>query len=110
MNRMQKRLAGSSLWALHAALLIAAVLTAIASSGESANLIFEKALGQSATNQTQAGGQNQAAQNITEQIKPIQERLDMAREALRNNDSTKALDEINAADTEIVTATQNSSP
>ena len=80
---------------------ISILITAI-SVGES-NL-YNKAFGQNAT--SQATG-SQTVQNLIEKAKPTLEHIDQARDALRNNDSSKALDEINLADTELFKITQS---
>jgi hypothetical protein len=41
---------------------------------------------------------NQPLQDLIEKVKPALEHIDQAIDALRNNDSSKALDEINLAD------------
>ena len=84
---------------------IAILITAI-SVGES-NLLYNKAFGQNATSQTTS---NQTEQNLTEKVKPALEHIDQARDALRNNDSSNALDETNLADTELFKITQSLPP
>jgi hypothetical protein len=44
---------------------------------------------------------------LIDKVKPALEHIDQARDALRNNDSSNALDEINLADTELFKITQS---
>ncbi len=44
---------------------------------------------------------------MIEKVKPALEQIDQARDALRNNDSSTALDKINFADTELFKITEN---
>jgi hypothetical protein len=81
---------------------ISILITAI-SVGES-SLVYSKASGQNATSQTTG---SQIVQNLIEKAKPALEHIDLARDALRNNDSARALDEINLADTELFKITQS---
>jgi hypothetical protein len=68
------------------------------------NLLLNKAFAQNATTQSIA---NQPLQNLIDKVKPALEHIDQAIDALRNNDSSKALDEVNLADTELFKITQN---
>ena len=45
-------------------------------------------------------------QTMAEQLKVVQEHLDNAQSSMRNNDNSKALEDINSADTELVKITQ----
>jgi hypothetical protein len=54
------------------------------------------------------GGQNMKA--LIQQFKPIQDSIDSARDALRNNDTAKALQQLNTADTELLKITQQLPP
>ena len=49
---------------------------------------------------------NQSVVNIHEELQPIQDRIDQARDALGNNDGAKALEELNSADSGLLRMTQ----
>jgi hypothetical protein len=106
MNKMTRRLIEPNLRMVIPTLMTMAILITAISVGES-NLLYNKAFGQNATNQTTGG---QALQNLIEKVKPALEHIDQARDALRNNDSSNALDEINLADTELFKITQSLPP
>ena len=50
------------------------------------------------------GGQNMKA--VLQQFKPLQDSIDSTRDALRNNDTAKALQQLNTADVELLKITQ----
>lgn len=79
--------------------IIITVLSVIDSS-----ILYNTASGQNTTSQTTG---SQIVQNLIEKVKPALEHIDQARDALRNNDSSNALDEINLADTELFKITQS---
>jgi hypothetical protein len=54
------------------------------------------------------GEQNMKA--LIQQFKPIQDSIDSTRDALRNNDTAKALQQLNTADTELLKITQQLPP
>ena len=54
------------------------------------------------------GEQNMKA--LMQQFKPIQDSIDSTRDALRNNDTAKALQQLNTADTELLKITQQLPP
>lgn len=54
------------------------------------------------------GEQNMKA--LVQQFKPIQDSVDSTRDALRNNDTAKALQQLNTADTELLKITQQLPP
>jgi hypothetical protein len=103
MNKMVIRLAGPNLQIVFLSLVTVGIMFAAIPVIDS-NLLSNKAFGQNATNQTAT---NQPLQNLIEKAKPTLEHIDQARDALRNNDSSKALDEINLADTELFKITEN---
>ena len=51
------------------------------------------------------GEQNMKA--VLQQFKPLQDSIDSIRDALRNNDNTKALQQLNTADVELLKITQS---
>jgi hypothetical protein len=51
------------------------------------------------------GEQNMKA--VMQQFKPLQDSIDSIRDALRNNDNTKALQQLNTADVELLKITQS---
>ena len=87
-------------------LVIIAIIIAAISVIDS-SLLYNTAIGQNATSQTTG---SQTVQNLIEKVKPTLEHIDQARDALRNNDSSNALDEINLADTELFKITQSLPP
>ena len=87
-------------------LVIIAIIIAAISVIDS-SLLYNTATGQNATSQTTG---SQTVQNLIEKVKPTLEHIDQARDALRNNDSSNALDEINLADTELFKITQSLPP
>jgi hypothetical protein len=103
MNKMVRRLVGPNLNIVFPTLVIVGIMIAATSALDS-NLLFNKAFAQNATSQTTA---NQPLQNLIDKVKPALEHIDQAKDALRNNDSSKALDEVNLADTELFKITQN---
>ena len=54
------------------------------------------------------GEQNMKA--VMQQFKPLQDSIDSTRDALRNNDTAKALQQLNTADTELLKITQQLPP
>ena len=54
------------------------------------------------------GGQNMKA--LMQQFKPIQDSMDNTRDTLKNNDTAKALQQLNTADTELLKITQQLPP
>jgi hypothetical protein len=103
MNKMVRRLVGSNLNIVFPTLVTVGIMIAAISAIDS-NLLFNKAFAQNATSQTTA---NQPLQSLIDKVKPTLEHIDQAIDALRNNDSSKALDEVNLADTELFKITQN---
>jgi hypothetical protein len=103
MNKTIRRLVGPKLNIVFSTLVIAGIMIAAASALDS-NLLFNKAFAQNATSQTTA---NQPLQNLIDKVKPALEHIDQAIDALRNNDSSMALDEVNLADTELFKITQS---
>jgi hypothetical protein len=103
MNIMVIRLIGSNLRIVFPSLVTIGIMLAAISVTDS-DLLFNKAFGQNATNQTAV---NQPLQNLIEKVKPALEHIDQAIDALRNNDSSMALDEVNLADTELFKITQS---
>jgi hypothetical protein len=103
MNKMVGRLVGPNLNIVFPTLVTVGIMIAAISAFDS-NLLLSKAFAQNATSVTTA---NQPLQNLIEKVKPALEHIDQAIDALRNNDSSKALDEINLADTEMFKLTQN---
>jgi hypothetical protein len=106
MIKMTRRLVEPNLQMVIPTLVTIAILITAISVGES-NLLYNKASGQNATSQTSG---SQTVQNLIEKVKPAIEHIDQAREALRNNDSSTALDELNLADTEVYKITRSLPP
>jgi len=106
MNKMTRRMVEPNMRMVFPTLITIAILITAISVGES-NLLYNKAFGQNATSQTTG---SQTLQNLIEKVKPALEHIDQARDALRNNDSSNALDEINLADTELFKITQSLPP
>jgi hypothetical protein len=102
MNRTRK-MVGPDMRMVIVSLVTTGVMIAAISVIDS-SLFFNKAFGQNATSPTTA---NQPLQNLLDKVKPALEHIDQAIDALRNNDSSKALDEVNLADTELFKITQN---
>lgn len=53
---------------------------------------------------------NQRGAYVVEELQPINGHIDQAREALRNNDTAKALGELNSVDSELFKMTQGLPP
>ena len=106
MNKMTRRLVEPNLRMVFPTLVTVAILITAISVGES-NLLYNKAFGQNATSQTTA---DQPFQNLIDKMKPALVHIDLARDALRKNDSSTALDKINLADTELFKITQSLPP
>lgn len=49
---------------------------------------------------------NQSGADVVEELQPIQDHIDQVREALRNNDTAKALGELNSIVSELLKMTQ----
>ena len=58
---------------------------------------------QTASDQTMT---NQSGADVVEELQPIQDHIDQVREALRNNDTAKALGELNSIVSELLKMTQ----
>jgi hypothetical protein len=105
MNKMT-RLVEPNLRMVFPTLVTIAIIIAAISVIDS-SILYNTASGQNTTSQTTG---SQTVQNLIEKVKPALGHIDQARDALRNNDSSTALDEINLADTELFKITQSLPP
>jgi ABC-type phosphate transport system substrate-binding protein len=103
MNKMTRRLVEPNLRMVFPTLVTIAIIIAAISVIDS-SFLYNTASGQNTTSQTTG---SQTVQNLIEKVKPALEQIDQARDALRNNDSSTALDKINLADTELFKITEN---
>jgi hypothetical protein len=103
MNKMVRKYVRPDLNIIFPTLVIVWIIVAATLALDS-NLLLNKAFAQNATTQSIA---DQPLQNLIDKVKPALEHIDQAIDALRNNDSSRALDEVNLADTELFKITQN---